>query len=306
MSKFVSQQKIGDPITLGLVERDEPHAGPGEVRVRVHAAGLNPVDWKIAANPEVAARFGVTAPAGFGNDFAGVVDEVGEGVSGFAVGDHVFGDARARAVAEHVIVPVGSESLEHTPAGIGHQVAASLPIAGRTASAAVAAVEIGDGDTVLVGGAAGGVGVFAVQLAVAAGATVIATASPANHGFLHKLGATPIRYGDGLVERVRRIAPQGVDAAIDLHGVETAEAALELGVAPERIATIAAGPTPPGGAVPTSGAQAAPHSLSRLAAAIARGELTVPIQETFPIDRIDDAVALLRDGHVRGKLVVVI
>jgi NADPH:quinone reductase-like Zn-dependent oxidoreductase len=304
MSRFVQQSEIRDPFVLEVVDREEPHAGPGQIRVRVAAAGLNPVDWKIAAYPAVAERFGVTAPTGFGNDYAGTVDEVGDGVTGFAVGDRVFGGARGRAVADHVIATVATDELVHTPDGVTDEVAAALSIAGRTAAAAVATVRVDDGDTVLIGGAAGGVGVLAVQLAVAAGATVIATASESNHDFLRQLGAIPVVYGAGLADRVRALAADGVDAAIDLQGTETALAAIELAVASERIATIAAGPNPPGGAVSTGGGAAAPDALARIATAVAEGRIVLPIQDTYPIERIEEAVAVLRAGHVRGKIVV--
>ncbi|KAA9111445.1 NADP-dependent oxidoreductase [Microbacterium rhizomatis] len=306
MSRFVQQSEIADPFVLEVIDRPEPHAAPGQVRVRVRAAGLNPVDWKIASHPEVAAHFGVTAPAGFGNDYAGEIDEVGAGVEGFAVGDRVFGGARGRAIAEHVVVTIGSDTLAHTPAGVSDEVAGSLTIAARTADAALRVAAVAEGDTVLVGGAAGGVGVIVVQLAVAKGATVIATASEGNHDFLRGLGAIPTTYGDGLAERLRSLAPSGVDAAIDLHGVEAVHAALESGVDPRRIATIAAGPHPPGGAVPTGGQDAAPDALDRIAQAIADGALALPIQATFPIERVSEAVELQRGGHVRGKIVVTV
>lgn len=304
MSRFVTQVQIGDPIALELVDRDIPHPGPGEVRVRVAAAGLNPIDWKLAALPELASAFGISVPTGFGNDFAGVVDELGPDVTGVAVGDRVFGGARSRALAEHIVIEAGA--LHRTPDGLDDERASALDIAGRTADATVRTAGVGDGDTVLIGGAAGGVGVFAVQLAIAAGATVIATASDGNHAFLRELGAIPTAYGDGLADRVRALAPNGVDAAIDLQGTETVTAALELGVAPARIATIAAGPTPPGGAVPTNSSEAAPDALERIAAAIADGRVVLPIAATFPIERIADAVALQRTGHVRGKVVVTV
>jgi NADPH:quinone reductase-like Zn-dependent oxidoreductase len=305
MSRFVQQSEISDPFVLEVVDREEPHAGPGQVRVRVRAAGLNPVDWKIASIPQAAARYGITAPTGFGNDYAGEIDEVGDGVTEFAVGDRVFGGARGRAVADHVVATVGTDALDRTPDGVPDDVAATLSVAGRTAAAVVASVRAGDGDTVLIGGAAGGVGVFAVQLAVAAGATVIGTASASNHAFLQGLGAIPVTYGDGLVDRVRAVAPDGVDAAIDLQGTDTALAALDLGVAPDRIATIAAA-NPPGGAVATGGLDAAPGALADIARRIADGTIVVPIQEEFPIERIADAVAVQRDGHVRGKIVVIL
>lgn len=304
MSRFVQQTVIADPFVLEVIGREEPHAGPGQIRVRVAAAGLNPVDWKIAAYPAAAERFGVRVPAGFGNDYAGTVDEVGDGVTAFAVGDRVFGGARGRAVADHVIATVGVDEIVRTPDGVTDVVAGALSIAGRTAAAALATARVGAGDTVLIGGAAGGVGVLAVQLAKDAGATVIGTASEANHEFLRQLGVVPTAYGAGLVDRVRALAPGGVDAAIDLQGTDTVLAAVELGVASDRIATIAAGPNPPGGAVATGGADAAPDALAEVAAAIADRRVVLPIQATYPIERIDDAVAVLREGHVRGKLVI--
>lgn len=304
MSAFVEQQEFSDPFVLSVVDRPEPHAGPGQVRIRVHAAGLNPVDWKIATNPAMAAANGLTAPSGFGNDLAGVVDEIGDGVTGFAIGDRVFGGARGRAVAEHAVVDAAG--LHHTPDGVDDTTAGALQIAGRTADAAVTTAGVSAGDTVLIGGAAGGVGVLAVQLARAAGATVIATASEDNHRMLRELGAIPITYGDELVERVRAVAPQGVDAAIDLHGTDTVDAAAALGVPGERIATIAAGPNPPHGAVATGGNAAPADALERVAQGLADGSLSLPIMATFPIDRIDEAVALLRTGHASGKIVITI
>src|SRR3954447_3027688 len=157
MSRFVQQSEIADPFVLEVIDRAEPHAGPGQVRVRVRAAGLNPVDWKIAASPAAADRYGIAAPTGFGNDYAGEIDEVGEGVEGFAVGERVFGGARGRAVAEHVIATVGADVLAHTPDELSEDVAGSLLIAARTADAVIAAVGVTSEDTVLIGGAAGGV-----------------------------------------------------------------------------------------------------------------------------------------------------
>jgi NADPH:quinone reductase-like Zn-dependent oxidoreductase len=279
----------------------EPHAGPGEVRVRVTAAGLNPMDWGLAARPEAAARFGITLPSGFGYDFAGVVDEVGSGVENAAVGDRVHGGALGRAVADFVVVKA-SDALFPTPDGLSDEVASTLPVAGSSAAAALAAVGLRDGDTLLVGGAAGGVGIFAVQLAKLAGATVIGTAAEGTFPFLRKLGAEPVTYGPGLAGRVRELG--GITAAVDLFGTEAAEAALTLGVPPERIATIAAGPNPPGGVRATGGADADPGALKQIADAIVSGGLTVPIAAVFPVERIRDAVALQAARHVHGKVVV--
>jgi NADPH:quinone reductase-like Zn-dependent oxidoreductase len=303
MSRAVIQDSFGGPEVLEVRDIPEPHAGPGEVRVRVSAAGLNPVDWKVAGSAEAAAQFGLTLPTGFGNDFAGVIDEAGDGVTGFAAGDRVYGGARGRAVADYAIVRPGADILLHTPDGVTDLAASTLAIAGRTADAAINAIGVHAGDTVLIGGAAGGVGVFAVQLTLRAGAQVIGTASPSAFSFVSELGAEPVAYGDGLADRVKALAPQGVTAAADLINAETAQAALDLGVPPERIATIAAA-SPPAGVRATGGRDATPGALERIAAAIAAGELIVPIAATFPIEQIRAAVDLQRAGHVHGKVVI--
>jgi NADPH:quinone reductase-like Zn-dependent oxidoreductase len=307
MSRAVVYQTFGGPEVLEMRDVSEPHAGLGEVRVRVTAAGLNPMDWAISSIPETAAMFGITVPSGFGYDFAGVVDEVGVGADGFAVGDRVFGGAMAKAAADFLVMKTPTSALDalfHTPDGISDEVAATLPVAGLTAAAALEAIGPRPGDTVLVGGAAGGVGVFAVQLAKLAGARVIGTASESTFEFLRQLGAEPVTYGPGLADRVRTLAPDGVTASTDLFGTETAEAALALGVPPERISTIAAGPNPPGGARATGGSEAGPAELARITDAILAGGLTVPIAATFPIEQIRDAVALQAGRHVHGKVVI--
>ncbi|MFI6166524.1 NADP-dependent oxidoreductase [Nocardia sp. NPDC051052] len=305
--RAVIYETFGGPEVLEVRDVPEPHAGPGEVRVRVTVAGLNPMDWGIAARPELAAQFGIAVPAGFGYDFAGVVDEVDGGVTGFAVGDRVYGGALGRAAADFVVLetPGGAtEALWHTPEGISDQLAATLPVAGMTAAAAVAAIDLRPGDTVLVGGAAGGVGVLVVQLAKLAGARVIGTAGASTFEFLRQFGAEPVAYGPGLADRVRTLAPGGVTAATDLFGTETAETALALGVPPERICTIAAGPNPPGGVRATGGFDASPDAQQGITAAILAGGITVPIAATFPIEQIRDAVTLQAGRHVHGKVVV--
>jgi NADPH:quinone reductase-like Zn-dependent oxidoreductase len=305
MSRAVIYETFGGPEVLELREVPEPHAEAGEVRVRVAAVGLNPMDWIFSSMPEVAQQFGISLPSRFATDFAGTVDEVGEGVSGFRVGDRVYGAATGRAAADFLVVaPGGSDTLLHTPAEISDRVAGTLAVAGLTASAALAAIDVKAGDTVLIGGAAGGVGVFAVQLAVLAGARVIGTASENTADFLRRLGADPVTYGPGLRDRVRTMAPEGVTAAADLHGTEAAEAALALGVPPARISTIAAGPNPPGGVRPTGGAEARPEDLKRICDAVVAGDLTVPIAATFPVEEIQEAVRLQAGRRVHGKIVV--
>ncbi|MFJ9775423.1 NADP-dependent oxidoreductase [Kitasatospora sp. NPDC101157] len=304
MSRAVRYRRFGGPEVLELQEIPEPHAAPDEVRVRVTAAGLNPMDWQITTQPDMAARFGITLPAGFGSDFAGVVDEVGAEATGFAIGDRVYGAAIGRSVADYVLVRTAAATLWHTPEGVGDEVAATLPVSGLTAAAALAALGLRTGDTVLIGGAAGGVGVFAVQLARLAGARVLGTASEATFGFLRGLGAEPVAYGPGLADRVRALAPEGITAATDLFGRDAAETALKLGVAPERITVVADGPAPPPGVRKLGALDAAPGTLERIADAIRCGGITVPIAATYPVERIREAVTTQAERHVHGKIVI--
>ena len=305
MSRAVLYEEFGGPEVLKLRDVPEPHAGPGEIRIRVAAVGLNPMDPAFAAMPELAARFKITLPSGFGYDFAGSVDEVGQDTGGFTIGERVYGGVMERAAADFVVIRTdASEAIFHTPEGLSDEVESTLYIAGATATAALAAVDVSSKDTVLVGGAAGGVGVFVVQLARLAGATVIGTASEGTFPFLRDLGAQPVAYGAGLEDRVRACAPEGITAALDLFGTETIETALALGVSPDRIAAIAAGPTPPGGARAVFATAAPPESVPQIAAAIVAQELVVPIAATFPIEQISEAAALQAGRHAHGKIVV--
>jgi NADPH:quinone reductase-like Zn-dependent oxidoreductase len=296
-------ESFGGPEVLEVRDVQEPHAGPGQLRVRVAAAGLNPMDWIITANEQIASAFGLSLPVGFGNDYAGVVDEVGEGVIGFVVGDRVYGGALGRAVADYVIVDPARDEAHHTPPGVDDVTASTLAVAASTASAALAAIDVTDDDTVLVGGAAGGVGVFVVQLARLAGAKVIGTCSPRSYEFLRGLGAEPVVYGAGLAGRVRAVVPGGITAATDLFGTETAYAALELGVPAERVSTIASR-DPQLTAKAVGGRDAAPGTLERIAGLVAAGHLTVPIDASYPIEQIHDAVTFQAARHLNGKVVI--
>ncbi|WP_439381262.1 NADP-dependent oxidoreductase [Amycolatopsis lexingtonensis] len=304
--RAVRFESFGGPETLRLHEVPVPQAGSGQVRVRVTAAGLNPMDWFMTSDAETAARFGLSLPCGFGTDYAGVVDQVGDGVTGFAVGDRVFGGALSRAVADHVVVAeagtiaMGGDA-HRTPGGVDDRTAATLAIAGCTAAAALAVVDPGPGDTVLIGGAGGGVGVYAVQLARLAGARVIGTGSATSADALRALGAEPVTYGEGLVERVRALAPDGVTAALDLHGTDTVRAARELGVPDERITLIAAQVD---GITSANGANAAPGAIEEIAGLVAAGRLRVPIAASFPVEHIRAAVELQAGRHVHGKVVI--
>jgi NADPH:quinone reductase-like Zn-dependent oxidoreductase len=264
------------------------------------------MDWFMTSDAATAAQFGLSLPCGFGTDYAGVVDQVGDRVTGFAVGDRVFGGALSRTVADYVVIDVAGTvaaggDAHHTPAGVDDRTASTLSVAGCTASAALAVVTPGPGDTLLIGGAGGGVGVFAVQLARRAGARVIGTGSASSADALHDLGAEPVVYGDGLVDRVRALAPAGVTAAMDLHGTDTAQAARELGVPDERITTIAAQVE---GITPANGANAAPGANEEIARLVAAGQLRIPIAATFPVEQIRDAVELQAGRHVHGKVVI--
>lgn len=302
-ARFVSAFGVD---SLEITTVPAPHGGPGQVRVRVSAAGLNPMDWVMTADAETAARYGLSLPTGFGTDFAGVIDQVGDDVTDFAVGDRVFGAAVSRAVADYVIADAGGgvltgSEVHHTPDGVDDRTAAALLIAGATAAAALAVVNPGPGDTVLIGGAGGGIGVFAVQLAKLAGARVIGTGSAASAPALLTLGAEPVAYGLGLAARVRELAPAGVTAAIDLFGTETVEAARELGVPDARITAAAAAVE---GITPTFTGNAPAGAIEDIARRVAAGDIRVPIAATFPLERIREAVALQAGRHVHGKVVI--
>jgi NADPH:quinone reductase-like Zn-dependent oxidoreductase len=304
-SRAVRLASFGGPEVLAVEDVPEPQAGAGQIRVRVTAAGLNPMDWIMTADAETAARFGLSLPVGFGTDYAGVVDQVGAGATGYAVGDRVFGAALSRAVADFVVVDadgnIASGVAHHTPDGVDDRTAAALAIAGSTAAAALAVLDLGPQDTLLVGGAGGGVGVFAVQLARIAGVRVIGTGSPSSAEHLRSLGAEPVAYGDGLSGRIRDLDAGPVTAALDLHGTDTVHVARELGIPDARICTIAGVVD---GVPAANGANAAPGALEHLARLVADGRLRVPIAAAFPIEEIRAAVELQADRHVRGKVVI--
>ncbi|MDT0436328.1 MULTISPECIES: NADP-dependent oxidoreductase [Streptomyces] len=304
-SRAVLLDAFGGPEVLALKEVPEPRAGDGQIRVRVSAAGLNPMDWFMTSDAETAARFGLGLPCGFGTDYAGVVDQVGDGVSGYAVGDRVFGAALSRAVADHVVLDANGDittGVAHpTPDGVDDRTAATLAIAGSTAAAALDVLRLGPDDTVLIGGAGGGVGVFAVQLARIAGARVIGTGSPSSAEHLRGLGAEPVAYGAGLADRVRGLGAGTVTAALDLYGTDTVHIARELGVPDDRVCTIAGQVD---GVPAATGANAAPDALTEIARLVATDRLRVPVAAVYPVEEIRAAVELQAARHVRGKVVI--
>lgn len=293
-------EEFGGPEVLRLTRTDDVHAGPGQIRVAVRAAGVNPIDHKIR-NGWMEAAFPTPLPATPGSEFAGVVDETGAGVTGFVVGDEVLGAYAAQALADAAAVAAKPEDL-------GWDEAAALPVATATAARVLDELAVTEGDTLLVHGAAGAVGSAGVQLAVSRGATVIGTASPANHDYLRVLGAVPVAYGDGLVERVRAVAPQGVDAVFDVAGKGALADSVELrGGTADRIVTIADADAAKYGVAFSSGGGNRPDEGERLAeyaALAAVGELRIPVAQTFALRDAARAQELSEAGHVRGKLVL--
>ncbi|MFI8437140.1 NADP-dependent oxidoreductase [Streptomyces sp. NPDC079020] len=296
-------EEFGGPDVLRLARVDEVRPGPGQVRVKVRAAGVNPIDYKIR-HGWMEQAFPTPLPATPGTEFAGVVEELGEGVTAFAPGDEVLGWSATGSYATHALAEAAS--LARKPEGLAWDEAAALPVATETASRVLDELEVAEGDTLLLHGAAGAVGSAAVQLAAARGATVIGTASPANHDYLRVLGAVPVAYGDGLVARVRELAPQGVDAVFDASGRGALPDSIELrGGTTDRIVTIA---DPDAGklGVAFSGGGGGPSAerLARNARRAALGELRVPVARTLPLAEARTAHELSEAGHVRGKLVL--
>ena len=305
MSRAVRFDEYGDVGVLKVVDVEDPTPGPGQLLVRVKAAGINPGESKIRQGL-LHERWPATFPSGQGSDLAGVVEAVGEGVDGFQPGDEVIGFTDDRASQAELVV-IDAENAARRPAGVPWEVAGALFVVGATAWAAVRAVNLSDGDTVVVSGAAGGVGSLAVQLARRAGATVIGLASEHNHEWLRGHGVVPVSYGDGVADRIREAAPDGVDAFIDTIGGGYVELALELGVAADRIDTIADFSAPAKYGVKAEGnaAGASAETLAQLAALIEEGALEVPIAASYPLDQVSEAYAELEHNHTRGKIVLV-
>src|SRR3954471_18242507 len=299
--KAVQFSEYGDPDVLRVADVAEPHAGPGQIRIAVRAASVNAIDWKKRSGM-LAEAMPVELPHTPGYDAAGVVDEVGDGVEGVAVGDEVFGFTAGSggAYAEYAVL----DRFAAKPPELSFEEAAGYPVAVET-SARVLDL-LGDGESIVVNGAAGGVGTAAVQLARARGARVIGTAGEGNHEFLRSLGAEPTTYGDGMVERIRGLAPDGVDLAFDTAGKGAIPDLIELTGDPAKVATIADFSAAGLGAKVTSGGEGrAPGALEEAAALIEKGDFSLPVAEAFPFDRAGDAHRASEGGHVRGKLVLV-
>lgn len=299
--KAMQFDRTGTPDVLHLAEVEEPQAGPGQIRIAVRAAGVNPVDWKIR-NGSSAAAIPVSLPSIPGMEAAGVVDQLGTGVEGVSVGDAVFGAAIA-AAAEHAVLTHWARK----PADMSFAEAAGIPMAAETAERGLSLLQVGKGDVLLVNGAAGGVGVAAVQLALARGADVIGTASARNQDFLTSLGARATTYGPGLVERVRALAPGGVHRALDVAGSGVTTDLLTLTGAPERVVSIGDHGALAFGVRFTTGAEGRYFSaLGRAASLAGQGRFRMPVEQTWPLEQLAEAHRVSERGHVRGKLVVVL
>lgn len=294
-----------DHTTLEVGERPTPKLAPGSVLIEVRGAGVNPVDWKVMAGG-LDAMMDAVFPVIPGWDVAGVVVAVGPDTPEFSVGDEVMAYARKDVVgagtfAEQVAVP--AYAVAHKPQALTWEQAAGLPLAGGTALRSLDRVGLETGSTVLIHAAAGGVGSLAVQIAVARGARVIGTASVPNHDYLRDLGAEPVEYGDGLADRVRELAPEGVDAVVDFVGgqLDTTLAVLRDGGSHASVADPSV--LQHGGEwvwVRPDGAD-----LTRLAELAAAGSLSVEIAGTYGLEQVADAFRASQDGHTRGKLVIV-
>ncbi|GHF93727.1 MULTISPECIES: NADP-dependent oxidoreductase [Amycolatopsis] len=305
MPQAVRFDNYGDIDVLEVRDVPRPSPSAGEVLVRVRAAGINPGEntIRIGALHE---RWPATFPSGEGSDLAGVVEEVGSAVRTWSPGDEVIGWVDTRGShAELVAVPAAH--LVPRPPSVPWEVAGSLFVAGTTAHANVRAVGAGPGDTVVVAGAAGGVGSLTVQLLRHAGATVIGLAGAANHAWLRAHGVLPVTYGDGVRDRIRAAAPDGVDAFIDNFGDGYLDLALELGVAKDRINTIIdfAGAARTGVKAEGMAGSATVEVLGELVKLVEAGELEVPIAATYPLAEVRAAYRDLLRRHSRGKIVLI-
>ncbi|MFI1092992.1 NADP-dependent oxidoreductase [Streptomyces sp. NPDC020917] len=308
MPKAIVFAEFGSPDVLRLQDVEAPQPGPGQVRIAVKIAGVNALDSKIRSG-SMSQVFPVTLPHVPGVEASGVVDALGEGVEGLAVGDAVFGPTDTGSYAEFALADAAK--VVRKPDSVTWEQAAAIPVADETSYRALELLDLKPGETLLVHAAAGAVGGVAVQVAVARGLTVVGTASEANHDHLRALGAIPVAYGDGLVDRVRAVAPQGVDAALDAAGRGGAVAAsIELTGGTDRVVSIAdaVGAAKQGvrftsgGPGQYRGGPAFEEALALLAA----GKLDLPVHRVLPLAEAAEAQRLSEAGHLSGKLLLTV
>ena len=290
----------GGPEVLEWAEAPDPHAGPGQLRIAVRAASVNPIDWKVLTGM-LSGGEPMQGTGYLGYDAAGVVDEVGDEVTGVTVGDEVFGRGQYTQ-AEYAVLDAWAAKAP----SVDWAVAAAAGVAGETSERGVRLLDVHAGDTLFVDGGAGGVGAVAVQMALALGAKVIASASEANHDYLRELGAIPVGYGQGLADRVRAAAGGPVDAVFDVAGKTPVEELISLVPEPSQVVSIANYAAGQAGArVTGGGADSHPmEALAEVGELLAQNKLVIKVQ-TFPFDRAAEAYRISQSGHVRGKLVLV-
>lgn len=292
--------EYGSPEVLSWGDAPEPHVRPGQIRIAVRAASVNPIDWKILTGA-LAAGEPLSGTGYLGYDAAGVVDEVGEGVAGVSVGDDVFGRGQ-NTQAERAVLGAWARK----PSSVDWAVAAAAGVAGETAERGLRLLGVKAGDIIFIDGGAGGVGAVAVQMAVARGARVIASSSEANHDYLREIGAIPVLYGDGVAGRGRDAAGGQIDAVFDVAGKTPVHELVSLVSEPSQVLSIANFAAGQAGARVTGGdADSRPmEALAEVAELSAQNKLVIKVQ-TFPFNRAAEAYTISQDGHVRGKLVLV-
>jgi NADPH:quinone reductase-like Zn-dependent oxidoreductase len=290
----------GGPEVLEWAEAPDPHAGPGQIRIAVRAASVNAMDRKVLTGMRSGGK-PMVGTGYLGYDAAGVVDEVGEGVTGVAVGDDVFGNGR-HTQAEYAVL----DSWAAKPPPIDWAVAAAAGVSGETAERGLRLLDVKAGDTLFVDGGAGGVGAVAVQVAVARGAKVIASASEGNQDYLREIGAIPVRYGDGVANRVRNAAGGSIDAVFDVVGQTPVGELISLVSNPAKVVTIANFAAAEAGVRVTGGGadSRAPEALDEVADLLAQNKIVIKVQ-TFPFERAAEAYRISLTGHLRGKLVLI-
>ncbi|MEE1672087.1 NADP-dependent oxidoreductase (plasmid) [Streptomyces sp. WAC07094] len=289
---------FGGPDVLRLIDAEEPHAGPGQVRIAVRAAGVNPVDWRIREG-QVLGAHPIELPSGVGLDASGVVDEVGEGVEGVAVGDRVFGEGSS-TYAEFAVL----SAWARTPEGLTFEEAAGYPSVVETALRIIREAGVQAGQTLLVSGASGGVGSAVLQIARDRGITVIGTAGAANQDYLRSLGAVATTYGEGWVARVRELGH--VDAALDLAGSGVIRELVELTGDAQKVISIADLEAPEFGVRFSGVAGSVPEALAEAVGLISRGKLHIPIEKSYTLAEAAAAHIDSQAGHTRGRRVLVV
>ena len=298
--RAVQYERLGGPEVLEIADIEEPHVAAGQIRIRVHAAGVNAADWKIRDGLFSGGK-PLTAPQGVGLDAAGTVDEVGDGVTGVAIGDRVFGSGRW-TFAEHAVLTDWARMPHH----LSFEEAAATPVPIDTAARALAAVGATKGDTLVISGAAGGVGTAAIQLARSRGLIVIGTASAGNQEYLEALGAIATTYEAGWVGRVRELAVDEVDVAIDAAGAGVVRQLIELTGDPAKVVSVADHTATELGAKFTTGGGDRRAALEEAAHLFEHGGFRMVVERTFPLDETPEAQRLSKLGHGRGRTVVVL